>query len=256
MFQGLHEKYGWLGLASAVFGIAGFAFGVFTWYQSRQFTEISYAVEQVQMLISSHNRDHNPNRPFKVIGSDGHEITENIFGANVTVWNSGNLPVYPGQVRRPVVIQIPSSVRVMKIALSGSSDNNISEFTIDEIERKVDWKYFDPKMGFRATIIYSSPNQEDIKIGGVIYGVNGFRDVLNDNKNSGIMKWYMITMAVLYLSIVIFLSISMIKGWVSGVLRYNARPFYMIIVSCILSAVCFFGVVFNIFNPVFYIPVF
>ncbi|WP_376959611.1 hypothetical protein ABNQ39_06810 [Azospirillum sp. A26] len=162
---------GWL------IGLAGLAWGFYSWAVPNQSAEISYRIEQVQML-NADSGDHSAKntgengKPFRVLGKDGEEITKNIYGANISVWNSGNVDLGPEKVRRTLSIDVGESAKIINASLDYSTENNVSEFYIAGVSRNIpiNWRFFDPNSGFRLRVIYSSEEKSEIKVEGNILG--------------------------------------------------------------------------------------
>jgi hypothetical protein len=100
----------------------------------------------------------------------------------VTVWNSGDLPIDAQNVRSPLTISLTAPVRLLDKKLDYATSGNISEFRIDDDPKKsgavqIGWRYFDPKEGFRLRLIYAAKEMSEIKLNGVIFGVNNFGNI-------------------------------------------------------------------------------
>jgi hypothetical protein len=157
-------------------GIIGIALTVATFLWSRHEPAISYHIATIQIV------DQKEAVPFSVIDSDGQRVTEYVYATNVTVWNSGDLPIDVQYIRSPLTISLTIPVRLIDVKLEHATSENISEFHIDGEPKKsgviqIRWRYFDPKEGFRLRIIYAARDMSSLKLNGVIFGVTNFHDI-------------------------------------------------------------------------------
>jgi hypothetical protein len=154
-------------------GIAGAIASTFAYFWSLHSAVVSYHVATIQIV------DQKEAVPFSVIDNAGQHVSENVYAANVTVWNSGDLPIDPQNIRSPLTISLVAPVRVLDAKLAYTTSDNISKFKIEEIQSdlskvQIGWKYFDPGEGFRLRLIYASKEEKMIMMSGVIFGVKGF----------------------------------------------------------------------------------
>ena len=174
-----------------VCGVIGLIWGVYTWYAAQQKAEITYRAEQVQVVDVNRLATITPSpggasatfadHPFKVLDANGNPITQNIYAANITIWNSGDIDLGHDRIRRPISISFGSSSTILDANIEFASDGNVSEFFILKDPTRgetlnVSWKFFDPNSGFRAKIIYTSDTKSSITMNGSIYGVKEFRN--------------------------------------------------------------------------------
>jgi hypothetical protein len=90
----------------AVGVIAGLLTGLYFYYQSEKAGQITMRVDQVQVF----DKNRVGQLPLKIIDATGHLINENVFAANVAVWNSGNAEITKGAVRQPFRIVLEGNV--------------------------------------------------------------------------------------------------------------------------------------------------
>lgn len=152
-------------------------------YAAEPVAEISFKVDQVQIVdfqkinsVPSNNAK--TERLFNVLDGNGKKIENNVFGANITVWNSGNLELGADKVRKSVKIDFGDGVSLIDSSLMDVSDENISEisFTSERGSIIIFWKYFDPRSAFKIRVIYASNEKKDISLSGSVLGVKRFNN--------------------------------------------------------------------------------
>jgi hypothetical protein len=171
-----------IGISLAVLGIG---LTVVTFVKSRQSAAVSFHVNEIQVFdrervlttaTGSSNSSHSK-IPFSVLDSSGLAIDQNIFVANVTVWNSGDLDLGIEKMRRPITVSVSGKPRLLDAEITYTTRDNLSEFHVqnaptDDGFAQVSWKYFDAGDGFRLRLIYSSTKQEEIIVDAIVSGVN------------------------------------------------------------------------------------
>ena len=162
-------------------GVIGVILGVISYWSSRQNAQISYYTNTIQIV------DQKEPGPFTVLDSLGRPVKENIYATNVTVWNSGDLPLEPDKVRRPLQISLTGGeeTHILDAKLAYTTRENSSSFTLTTIFRNIGrtWRklgcrdpveHFDPTEGFRLKLIYASKEQQSVLVKGVIFGISSF----------------------------------------------------------------------------------
>jgi hypothetical protein len=124
--------------------------------------------------------------PLKVLDSKGDVITENVFAANVAVWNTGNAEIPKGAVREPFRIVLSGNVTPLDLsAISYSSP--YQGFHI-EPNGSVSWEHFDEGHGFRARIVYANSTLEKVILQGSANDVRKVNDLQERQERINISK--------------------------------------------------------------------
>jgi hypothetical protein len=170
-------------LVALVIGIVGVVATIITFLWSSHKSAISYYATSIQIV------DQSETLPISVIDSAGQRVMENVYATNVTVWNSGDLPIDAQNIRIPLTISLAGQARLIDAKLEHATSENISEFHIDGDPKKgsdiqVSWRYFDPREGFGVRLIYAASTMAPVKFNGVIFGVGSFDDVTPPPKGS------------------------------------------------------------------------
>jgi hypothetical protein len=97
---------------------------------------ISYYSNTIQIV------DQKEPGPFSVLDSVGRPVKENVYAANIAVWNSGDLPLEPGKVRRPLQISLTGGdqTHLLDARLPYTTGGNVSDFRSSVIYTNIDGK--------------------------------------------------------------------------------------------------------------------
>jgi hypothetical protein len=154
----------------AVGVIAGLLTGLYFYYQSEKAGQITMRVDQVQVF----DKNRVDQLPLKIIDATGHLINENVFAANVAVWNSGNAEITKGAVRQPFRIVLEGNV--VPLDLSVISYSSPYEGFHVESDGSISWEHFDAGHGFKLRIVYVHSQLENVILSGSANEVGPVRD--------------------------------------------------------------------------------
>jgi hypothetical protein len=147
--------------------IAGVATSTYFYRKSEKYANITYAIDQVQVF----DKNALDKLPLTIRDHSGNIISENIYAASVTIWNSGNSEIKSNDVRETFYISIDAkSAKTVAITPVFYTRNNDDGFVIDTSTGKITWQYFDPLQGFKLVLIYTNPKLAKIVLKG--YAVN------------------------------------------------------------------------------------
>jgi hypothetical protein len=163
---------------------------LFIWYLSQQVAQISYKIIQIPVVSSEGLNTTSPTSPFRVVDPQGAEIRTNVYAADITVWNSGDIDLGAEKIRRPLTISMSGDARIFDRGINRASDTvldlNVSAISSNGTE--IRWRYLDPNAGFRVRIIYGSNEKQALSINGNILGVLEFSDI---DKYARRWQWYL-----------------------------------------------------------------
>jgi hypothetical protein len=153
----------------AVGTIAGTLSSLYFYEKGEKAGRISIAVEQVQVFDKSRIGQ----LPLRVLDTAGNVVTDNVFAANVTIWNSGNAEIKKEDVRKPFQLKFNTGLVPLDLTITQFSHDNIDGFEVTRAGL-VDWKHFDPGEGIRIRLVYVSEIINDISLVGSAIGLNDF----------------------------------------------------------------------------------
>lgn len=169
-------------------GAIGLIFGIVSWYLSQRISQITFQIVQISVFNatqawpgteSSAGGSLTIPSPFTVLDRNGKKITQNIYAAEITVWNSGDIELGEGKIRIPLTIVVQGDPKLLDRSISRVT-NDEAQITLkegsDRSATTILWKYFDPGMGFRLRIIYVSDRQRDITVQANILGIRNIID--------------------------------------------------------------------------------
>jgi len=171
-------------------GVFGMLFGVWAFYQTRETKSLVYFFPEPAKIFDSTA----PSR-ISVLDSKKRVIKDSIYLQEVTLWNNGNQPLEPEDIRESIIFGPENSLttkersfstvqhgnsrilefkvvkqvspEVSKLRVSQAGDNNSSPRLL------VSWEHFDPGHAAKIQVIYSASNDEGtpFDISGSIIGV-------------------------------------------------------------------------------------
>ena len=193
----MRKLAGWLREHITVANVAAFVsiiLAIYFWRFPNVYREVSYTVsdDHIQVFDSSLLSPR-----IRMIDAEGNQIQENVYAASVTVWNSGNLPIDPIDVRIPLRIRIGSVSRILDYAILKQVDPDVANFNAREVtpssdsdsisEIEISWDYFDPQFGAIIQVMYAAQAQADISLVGYILGIQ--RNDFRDTSKSSMVDW-------------------------------------------------------------------
>lgn len=140
-----------------IIGVAGFAFGIYTFYHAEKTGRISYAIS-TQKIFDPGNF-----RGFTLIAADGMPVEDAVFASDVVIWNSGDLSESSdaNRVREPIKAELSDGIfryYVLGAVNIVGSDNYTIDISPDQRHVTIAWKFFDPGQGVRLTLVHSAKN--------------------------------------------------------------------------------------------------
>jgi hypothetical protein len=156
-------------LIAIVLAIVSVLFGGITslyfYKKGERFGRVAFDVEQIQIF----DKTRMGAVPLTVLDASGAVIDNNVYAANVTIWNSGNDEIKKADVREPFRIIIEGNPKIIDCVSTFYTRNNVDKFTVDR-ECNISWNHFDSGEGFEVSILYVGDTIRPIKITG--YAIN------------------------------------------------------------------------------------
>lgn len=142
---------------------------LFSWYfykKSEKIGEISTRVDQVQIFDKSRMGKF----PLRLLDPSGTTITNNVYVANVVIWNSGSAEIKKSDIRQVFKIQIGSGLSPLELTPIGYTDNNEDHFHLS-FDGVFTWENFDPGEGIKVRVVYVHDFQQSIWLMGRAAGI-------------------------------------------------------------------------------------
>jgi hypothetical protein len=163
-----------VGAAFAVIGLVG---GYYFFLLSEKVGRISFMVEQVQVFDqtriapnqSKTLADAIVDRPLTVHDRHGNVINENVYAANIKIWNSGRREIKKDDVRQQLKLTISPEATILDATMVSSTNNNGDQFDFGTTpDLRLTWEHFDPKEGVVLRVVYSAGSLSDIRLYGQV----------------------------------------------------------------------------------------
>jgi hypothetical protein len=181
----LKRQSHWIGLLGTIFGLT---LSIYFYVEGKQAGEVAIKSKNVKIVERSLPK-------LRILDEAGVQITGNIYGIELIVWNSGNISLgeKSDRVRRNLSLKFSSPVRIISAEIQDSKNSSVKELgarleTVDNSVQVV-WSIFDQEDALKIFIIYSAENEipydYDARIVGTsIANYSRFQDV-----HSGSSVW-------------------------------------------------------------------
>jgi hypothetical protein len=139
------------------------------------------------------------------------EINDNVYVANVTIWNSGNGEIKKEDVRKPYHLWISNvhsatqknatatETEILELTPTFFTRDNVDKFVVDENTGKISWEHFDPGEGFRVRMIYKGEAMCEPVLKGYAVNVGEVVDYTKQreqDREGSSFPWYLLLAAV------------------------------------------------------------
>lgn len=142
-------------LIGYIIGLFGIVLSIYFYISGIESKELSYN----SYLDSYKIYDQSINSTNKISLYKGDaRIEQNVYLTTFAIWNSGDLPIEPGDIRDSLEIKFNGVNQILDIKITKEIQPGISKFKLARISNnkiKLNWKYFDPSDGIKFQIIYT-----------------------------------------------------------------------------------------------------
>jgi len=145
----------------------------------------------------------------RVLDKDSSFVRDNVYVTSVTLWNSGDLPIEPSDIRKPVKISLTPCGKILDCQVTRQTNPEVANLRAAEVTGQTNntwtvqllWDHFDPGMGAVVQIIYAGDQHAATYVDGMIAGVAKF-ERNPEGRNIMPMKYAIASIALfLYLAI-------------------------------------------------------
>lgn len=122
----------------------------------------------------------------RITDQNGYLTNEDVYLVRATVWNDGEVPIEPSEVRKPLTVILSPSNKILDIKIINQVHPDIAQYKIaessdiqtnpDSQRISINWDHFDPKFGISFQVIYTGSEITKPHLEGNIVGVNEFHD--------------------------------------------------------------------------------
>jgi hypothetical protein len=120
----------------------------------------------------------------RVVDEQGSLIESNVYLIEMTLWNQGDLPIEPSDIRVPIRIILNPCARILDSKIVEQNYSEIANFRVNEVSHTSDnpdsravaiiWDHFDPGFAVKLQIVYAGMEEAKSEISGYIVGIKKF----------------------------------------------------------------------------------
>ena len=188
----------------AFLGIAGLAWGVFTYVTEKKVKSLSYQVTEPSSLIYDSKNSSSKikvmvrmedslktQNNFKDIDTVYMPVEGNVYLLTGVIWNSGDKPITKEDIRKEITLTLASAKRILEFKIVKQIDSEVAKFRLVHRSNNsivLNWNYFDPGYAFKFQVIYSGNENSSFKLAGKILEIKTFQKVVDDSSNPPLSK--------------------------------------------------------------------
>jgi hypothetical protein len=106
----------------------------------------------------------------RILDRENNLITNNVFGCEIIIWNTGNLALgeRSDRVREPLTIALSNNVKIVDAAVQDTRNVATDSIRLDRQANRIliIWTQFDPGDAIKIFVIYASDDQSPIEYRG------------------------------------------------------------------------------------------
>ena len=177
----------------------------------------------------------------RVIDKSGKLVDEDIYLITAVFWNSGELPIEPGEVRKPITFVISGTQRILDTSIVKEVHPDISKFRLVESSTKKNsieilWDHLDPGDAVKFHVIYTGTEDVNFTFTGNVLGSETIKDARPILLHTGLLTKVVVVILVGLSAIALAFLGGMIADWLPKLRSDNVREAIgLIIAGMILS---------------------
>jgi hypothetical protein len=106
----------------------------------------------------------------RILDRDNNLITNNVFGCEIIIWNTGHIALgeKSDRVREPLTIALSNNVKIVDAAVQDTRNVAADSIKLERQENRISviWTQFDPGDAIKIFVIYASDTQSPIEYRG------------------------------------------------------------------------------------------
>lgn len=216
-----------INFVSLLLGALGIILSVFFYLKEHKTKEISYFQNGGTALIFD-SKSSTPS--IKLYETDSIPITRNVYLYTGTIWNSGDIPISPDDIRIPLSLELDKSSKILDYKILKQKDSIVSKFSLNKIGNnslKINWKYFDPSYGFVYQIIYQNNSESNLKLSGKVLGIKSFNILKEEEIESSSLWNFNNFFLLIYMLLMLFFATKANEGKAMTVFYWLAFVFML-----------------------------
>ena len=148
----------------------------------------------------------------RVIDKDSTLIKDNIYLFDITIWNSGQLPIDGTDIRRAIHINLSHCEKLLDYKIIKEKYPDITKVSIteDNCSNKngkcinIIWDHLDPSLGFKLQIMYVNKLASNVYLDGMISGINSFNDSSSLKEKNALLYWILYAVMLIIMQIAVW----------------------------------------------------
>jgi len=154
----------WFGPVGAAIGVVGIIFSIYFFVASKESGEVTLRFSTVRIVQAGVPS-------IKILDKNNNPITSNVYGCEITVWNTGSLTLgaQSDRAREPLTIAFTSNdLKIVDVVVQDTKNVSRDAIKLDRSESRISviWSQFDPGDAIKIFVIYTSNAQSPIEYRG------------------------------------------------------------------------------------------
>jgi hypothetical protein len=171
-----------LNLVFLVLALLSIAISIFLFILSRKTRRIAFLKTDAPFKIF----DSESSTPkLRVLDQNDELITDNIYLSEILLWNSGDVPIEPADVRDSISVRLFPCKKILDYKILHQERPEIANIVLrenhnpDNSNEKIlifGWSHLDPGFGAKVQIIFVGTEETEISVNGYVVGIPMFTD--------------------------------------------------------------------------------
>ena len=195
MSEPLSESLSWSwkkigGYTFTAITTVGTLLAIYQFFADRSITSFAYSIPEPFKVYDS-----SAPSGISVLDSAGNLIKDDVYLQEIIIWNNGNQPIEPDEVRVPITLKLvaaslsdkppaPGQPRILEFKVANETSPSISMVKVrkknaaSNSEIVVSWKHFDKGQAANIQVIYATPHSvpPTVLVNGQIVGISRLTD--------------------------------------------------------------------------------
>ncbi|TYP71499.1 hypothetical protein [Aquimarina intermedia] len=157
-------------LAGVIIGVIGILIAFYLHYSNKETKELSYYILPESYKVFDKELITETNS-FSLLQNDSLKIEESVYLTTFSIWNTGNQPIPPTDVRKDLEVLFSGIDKILDLKILKTIEPEVSKFQLTRVSDSVvgvKWKYSDPKDGVKFQMLYLGESYIIPKIEGKI----------------------------------------------------------------------------------------
>ena len=216
----------------------GFAFGIYAYTETRSVRKLLFYADPTTAQIVKAGENAR-----LTVAYNEKPLTEDVFAAQLVIWNSGNLPIKPEHIRAPITIrtvpptQILLEPRFRRITRPEITRPSIDDSQAGKGELIIKWDILEEQDGFAFQVMFVGSAVTRFAIDGAIEGQKHIGTLSFERHD-----WFITIVIYLLIAVAaVFVILVIISLVMLGLRGKDAKPpriFHLTYRGCMITLIC------------------